>query len=186
VPDHLDVDDGLPHPAAVREATDTDDVLVLRRLPRRRRYSVDDGSSKKIGLLVDVETTGKRYGLDRIIELAAVPFEFSRDGRIFAVGECLTQLEDPGIPIPEEVTDLTGISDEDVRGRSIDPSAFESLAQSASLVVAHNAVFDRPFIEDRVPVFATLPWACSCTQVPWKRHGIRCAKLECLAHRFGF
>jgi DNA polymerase-3 subunit epsilon len=186
VPDGLDEDFGPTHPASDRQAADNGDVLVLRRLSRRARYYDDDGGAKKIGLLLDVETTGRRHGVDRIIELAAIPFEFSRDGRIFSVGDCLTQLEDPGIPIPQEITNLTGISDEDVRGRAIDPSAFEVLARPASLVIAHNAAFDRPFVEARLPLFEALPWACSCTQVPWRRYGIRCAKLECLAHRFGF
>lgn len=169
----------------ISPAVDGDGFKVLRRLTRRDRFSEDDGP-KKLGLLLDVETTGKRPDVDRIIELAAVPFEFSRDGRTFAVRPGLAQLEDPGVPIPGKITDLTGITDDDVRGRSIDPAAIESLARSASLVIAHNAAFDRPFVEARLPFFEALPWACSCAEVPWKRFGFGCAKLGCLALRLGF
>jgi DNA polymerase-3 subunit epsilon len=52
----------------------------------------------------------------------------------------------PGRPIPPEVTALTGITDAAVRGRRIDDARVAALAASASLVVAHNAAFDRPFL----------------------------------------
>ena len=79
---------------------------VIERLEQRPHYHTPDGTPTKQALFVDVETTGLGDD-DRIIQLAAVPFDFARDGRIFGVGECRSWLEDPGIPIPEEITRLT-------------------------------------------------------------------------------
>ena len=50
-----------------------------------------------------------------------------------------------------------------------------------SLVIAYNAGFDRPFLELRFGVFASLPWGCSYRDVPWKDFGHASASLEFLA-----
>jgi DNA polymerase III subunit epsilon len=46
------------------------------------------------------------------------------------------------------------------------------------LVIAHNADFDRRFLERRVPAFATKHWACSRSDIDWKAEGIRSSALE--------
>jgi DNA polymerase-3 subunit epsilon len=95
-------------------------------------------------------------------------------------------LEDPGVPIPPESTAIHGITDEMVRGQKLDEAAIERLVDGAALVIAHNAAFDRRFIEPRLPLFASLPWACSWQEVPWAELGLGVAKLEYLAYRYGF
>lgn len=156
---------------------------VARRFTPRARYADPDGTPLSRGLYVDVETTGLDTARDRIIQLAAVPFEFAGDGRVFGVGRTRMYFEDPGRRIPPEITALTGISDADVAGRRIDDARITALAWRSSLVVAHNAGFDRPMMERRLPVFRNLPWACSHREVPWADHGIRSAKLEYLLWR---
>ena len=54
------------------------------------------------------------------------------------------------------------------------------------LVIAHNARFDRGFMENRLPAFAKLPWACSVAEIDWQAQGRGSAKLEFLAHELGF
>jgi DNA polymerase-3 subunit epsilon len=53
-------------------------------------------------------------------------------------------------------------------------------------VIAHNAGFDRPFLEARLKVFENLPWACSFEQIPWSEEGFRGSKLEYLGWESGF
>lgn len=53
-------------------------------------------------------------------------------------------------------------------------------------MIAHNASFDRVFVENRFPIFATKAWACSFKQIPWSEEGIGSAKLEFLAYSGGF
>ena len=57
---------------------------------------------------------------------------------------------------------------------------------NVDLVVAHNAGVDRKFVEQRLPFFQALNWACSQTQINWKAAGVASAKLEYLASQFGF
>ena len=169
----------------VAEALDsTGAYRVTRRFRLRQRYADRDGTPTLRALFVDAETTGLDTATDSIIQLAVVPFEYAPlDGRIFAVDPPWVRLEDPGRPIPPDVTALTGISDADVAGRRIDDAAVRTVAAGASLVIAHNAGFDRPLVERRLPWFRELPWACSCVEVPWARHGIASAKLDYLLYR---
>ena len=89
-------------------------------------------------------------------------FEYGRsDGRIYRVIGSWNWLEDPEIPIPPEITRLTGITDQMVAGNRIDDDAVDGLLAEVVPVIAHHAAFDRGFLERRLPVFAHKHWACS-------------------------
>lgn len=155
---------------------------VIERLEQRTGYHRPDGTATRRAVYVDVETTG--LGDDaRIIQLAIAPFDFATDGRIFGVAPCESWLEDPGVPIPDEVSELTGLTDADVAGKRIDDARVTELLQEAVLVIAHSARFDRPKLEARLPLFAGKHWACSCDEVPWLEEGLQAKKLEWLAYR---
>lgn len=152
---------------------------VLRRFTPRDRYSEPDGEPQMRGLYVDVETTGKNHATDAIIEFCGLPFTYgARNGRVYDVGEPIAYFEDPDRPIPETVVDLTGITNEMVRGHRIDDSAVNAALESVNLVIAHNAGFDRPFLEHRLDGFSRKPWACSMGEVPWDRSGCRSKALD--------
>ncbi|MHB0950214.1 MAG: 3'-5' exonuclease [Gemmatimonadaceae bacterium] len=162
----------------------TGEYRVARRFRRRDRYADPAGRVLRTALFVDTETTGLDAVTDAIIELAIVPFTYCEgDGSICEVGPAASWLEDPGRPIPPPVTDLTGITDAMVRGQRIDEVAVAGLLAGASLVIAHNARFDRPFVERRLRGFEALPWACSVNDIPWKAHGCGSSNLEYLLHQ---
>jgi DNA polymerase-3 subunit epsilon len=161
------------------------DYRILRRLEQRENYHDPDGTPILRGVFLDVETTGLDPATDEIVELAMVPFDFASDGRIFAVHEPFSRFRDPGRPIPA-VTALTGITDAMVAGASIDAAEIEAFLGPAALVIAHNAGFDRRFMERLCGGFATLPWACSWAEVPWADEGFDGAKLAHLAAAQGF
>ena len=162
------------------------DYRVLHRFKPRNQYSEDDAENKRIGIFLDVETTGLDAQVERIIELALLPFEFTSDGRIYRVMEPFDQLEDPQKAISPEISGITGITDEMVKGQHIDDKAVNELVKDAAVVIAHNARFDRPFVEQRWEIFESKAWACSLSQVPWAQFGFESAKLEYLAYRLGF
>lgn len=159
---------------------------VQRRLEPRRTFSVSDGSATRTALFVDVETTGLDPSKDEIIELAMVPFTYGLDSRIFEIGEPFERFQEPKCPIPENITHLTGITDVMVAGQRIDPAEVSAFASGADLVIAHNAAFDRRFVERLSEVFATKPWACSMSQVDWASEGYEGTKLTYLAAGAGF
>lgn len=159
---------------------------ILRRLEPRANYHAPDDTPTRRGIFVDVETTGLDPVTDEVVEVAMVPFDFALDGRIFAVHEPFCRFRDPGRPIPAVVTALTGITDTMVAGASIEPAEIETFLGPAALVIAHNATFDRPFMERLSGAFAKLAWACSWAEVAWSDEGFDGAKLGQLAAAQGF
>ena len=164
----------------------SDQFRVLRRLSPRRTINPPDGSPTRVGLFVDVETTGLDSSSDEVIELAMVPFTFGRDGRIFDVRKPFQQLSEPSRPISKEIEDLTGLTEAHLVGQRIDLFELTEFAAQADLIIAHHAQFDRPFLERLSPVFRQKPWACSMSQIDWRRFGRESTKLEYLALKSGF
>jgi DNA polymerase-3 subunit epsilon len=81
---------------------------------------------------------------------------------------------------------LYRITDRRVASHRIDDRAVNDLLGRVVLVIAHNASFDRRFLERRLPVFATKHWACSRFDIDWKAEGIRSSALEFVAYSLGF
>lgn len=176
--------DDLEAMAATLEASG--DYRVLRRLAPRPPVPVLEDVVTRTGLFVDVETTGLDWRNDEIIELAMIPFRYGLDGRIYEIGEAFQGLRQPAGPITAQITALTGITDAMVAGKTIDVEAVAAAAAPAALVIAHNAAFDRRFLERFCAVFATKPWACSMSQVDWAAEGHEGVKLAWLAAGAGF
>jgi DNA polymerase-3 subunit epsilon len=174
------------HDAAISSLEASGDYRVLRRLVRRSSVMRYDGSSTRLGLFVDVETTGLDPDEDEIIELAMVPFVYSVDGRIFEIREPIEALQEPTKPISAAITALTGITNEMVAGKKLDLDVVSAAAAASDLILAHNAGFDRRFLERMSAVFASKPWACSMSQVDWAAEGFEGTKLGYLAMGSGF
>lgn len=154
----------------------------------REAFSDEVASEKLIkAIVLDTETTGLDPLTDKIIELGMVAFEFCpKTGQAYKVFGTFNELEDPHFPIPTESTKVHGITDEMVAGKSIKDDAVSAFIEDTRLIIAHNAKFDRQFVEARFPIFQNLSWACSHAQIPWNEEGISSSKLEFLAYRFGF
>lgn len=106
---------------------------------------------------VDVETTGTNPSRDRITEVAVVTVD--RDGSALRVSEW-SSLVNPGIPIPPEISWLTGISEPMVRSAPRFDELAERLydALEDALFVAHNARFDFGFLKSEF-ARAGVPWS---------------------------
>lgn len=163
------------------------DYRVLRRLDLAHVGAALTCAQVSQAVVLDTETTGMDSDQDKVIELALVKFEYDRGsgavGRVLAVYD---GLEEPGRPIPPESTAVHHITDAMVAGKRLDEAAIARMLDGAGVVIAHNAGFDRPFVERRLPLFASLPWACSLRDVPWDELGLGGTKLEYLAYRYGF
>ena len=161
---------------------------TLHALELPARLSDTGDATVRRALYVDCETTGLSFEHDQAIELALLPFTYALDdGRIGEVlhHEAQVHLHDPGRPLDALVTELTGLTDEDLRGRHIDVEAASALIARSSLIVARNARFDRPFFERALPATRALPWGCSQRDVRWSAHGFASAALHCLACHYG-
>jgi DNA polymerase III subunit epsilon len=153
-----------------RSLVESGDYRVTSRLEPQAEYHPPDTSPKLVAAVVDVETTGTNPDRDKIIELGICLFEYDRQtGRIYKVLGSWEWFEDPGFSIPPEITTITGITDEMVAGHRIDDRAVNDLLGRVVLVIAHNADFDRRFLEKRLPVLATKHWVCSRADIEARR-----------------
>lgn len=162
------------------------DFKVLRRLKEVAEYSPANDAPKNVAVFLDTETTGFDPSSDKVIELAMVAFEYDLQGNVYRLLRTSSQLEDPGAPLPAEIVKLTGLTDEDVAGKRISDSEVHEFLDGVRLVIAHNAAFDRPFVERRLPRFAELPWACSIADIGWRQLGFSGSSMEYLAFKHGF
>jgi DNA polymerase-3 subunit epsilon len=118
--------------------------------------------------------------------MGIVAFEYNpATAEIIRIAGRYAGFEDPGFPLSQEVKEITGITDEMVAGRAFDDEQVNALAENATLVIAHNAAFDRTFVEKRFPRFTGLSWACSMTQIDWQAERISARSLEYLLFKCG-
>jgi DNA polymerase-3 subunit alpha (Gram-positive type) len=115
-------------------------------------YFIDDGAglSGEAGedelpeefVAVDVETTGLSSYRDRLTEIGAVLVSGGQ------VKERFQSFVNPKMPIPPEITRLTGITDADVRDAPEEGEALGAFLDFAAgrPLVAHNAPFDMGFL----------------------------------------
>ena len=164
------------------------DYKVLRRLTPQHLITPELAGQKMCkGVVLDTETTGFDVENDRVIELGMLLFEFDPvSGAIHQVLEVFDELEDPGFEIPPASIAVHHITDDMVRGKRIDDARVAGFLKNVDVVIAHNASFDRPFVEARWPVFETLNWGCSIKDIDWREEGFGSAKLEYLLSTQGY
>ena len=108
----------------------------------RAIFGESDNSFRDEFVFFDIETTGLSVLNCEITEIGAVR---CKDGEVL---EEFNMLVNPGIHIPEDITELTGISDETVKDAppisEVLPKFFDFIGDS--VLVAHNASFDTGFI----------------------------------------
>mgnify|MGYP002628359358 CR=1 FL=1 len=159
---------------------------VTKRLTPIRQYPEIQGAKAKV-LIIDTETTGLTHKKDKIIELAMILVEVNLSlGKPTGKVKIYNGLEDPGIPLTEEIKAITGINDLMLRDQKIDNEKVQILLKDVDLIIAHNASFDRPFCENRLADFGKYKWGCSWADIDWKKEGHTSAKLEYLGQDMGF
>lgn len=94
---------------------------------------------------VDIETTGCRSESDKIIEIGAVKV---RNGQVV---EIFNELIDPGINIPYFITELTGITDEMVKGKDSIKEVLPRFIEFSKddILMGHNLSFDFGFLKQK-------------------------------------
>lgn len=165
---------------------DPDHTRTLRRLCVKEGATTCFPQGRlSVGVVVDVETTGKIVDQAVIIELALRRFQYDEAGAIVRIGRPFSWREDPCCALEPQITRLTGLTDADLVGKRIDDAQACRLLKSADLVIAHNAEFDRKFIERRLPDAAGLPWACTCMEIDWAEWGFEGRALGFLCMQMG-
>ncbi|MBQ7836210.1 MAG: PolC-type DNA polymerase III [Clostridia bacterium] len=137
-------------PTAMLASNGKEDFKVIYGI---EAYFVDDTARALYGncnigfddefIVFDLETTGLNPHHCKITEIGAVKV---KSGEVL---EVFNTFVDPECPIPENIVELTGITDEMVKGAPKIKEALESFFEFTGnrLLIAHNAGFDTGFIK---------------------------------------
>jgi len=163
------------------------DRRILRPVRGRNDWPrlAPEGEAVRRIAVVDTETTGLAVERHQIIELCVAIVQVNDAGRIVAVEVVRSGLIDPGHPLTAEIVDLTGLTDQDIAGRSIDEDQVAAMLASCDGVVAYNAGFDRPFVEKMIGHVA-VPWGCAMADVPWRKLGFEPGPQGYLLNQAGY
>lgn len=135
--------------AGIRKKDPDADFKILYGI---EAYFVNDGHSLIEGctgysindeiVIFDIETTGLSHKSDRITEIGAVKLKGLQEIETFQT------FVNPEMPIPAQITDITGITDSMVENAPSQEEAVKSFLEfcNGAPVVAHNADFDTSFI----------------------------------------
>lgn len=97
----------------------------------------------------DTETTGLDEKSDRIIQFSALKLNIKKEN--VTVVERYNHYFNPGFPVPEKITELTGITQEMVDGKPNDEEAYKIVSEifgKGPVVCAHNLPFDEKFVNE--------------------------------------
>lgn len=143
---------------------------------------VNLSKQNKLGLVVDVETTGLGPDSDEVIELALKLFTYrSETGEVIDIIEEDSFLREPksssALKNYNQAFKVHGIPFETVQGKSFSDMKIKTYFHRADSVFAHNASFDRSFLYRLYPEVNDLKWYCTMRGVPWKKYGFPNGKL---------
>lgn len=141
---------------------------------------------------IDVETTGLDPYKNRVIEIGAVLWDTELSLPVMLYSELVR--EEENLIIPEEITELTGITQGMLASFGLEPqqglfAKLNWMMEQADYYVAHNAAFDRGFMNAFYSRWGLAmpekPWICTVNDVAYPKR-FRSRALVALAGEHGF
>ena len=136
---------------------------------------------------IDVETTGLKKEEDEIIEIALRLLKIDKaTGSILSIEKSYESFNDSNSILDPKITLITGITKEMIKDKKIDWTIVGEIFDNSDLIVAHNARFDRGFLDRYLATSKEKIWACSHRDIDWLERGFVKNSLELLSIWHGF
>ena len=164
---------------------------VYKRVPESFTARTSNSATQYIATIIDLETTGLDASTDKIIEIGMLSFSFTCEEGILEFIDSYNGLNDPGQSISAEITAITKITNEQLRGLAIDWESVSKLLEKSDYILCHNSNFDRKFLERQTPLtiqtlICSMPFGCTMQDINWSVKGYRTRKLKDLNLQLGF
>lgn len=162
-----------------------------RVIPEQVPQKITQRTDHQVLTIIDLETTGLDFKDDKIIEIGAISVDFNLEDGIVGLRSQYTAVQDPCAPLSEEIIKITGLTDDDLQGKSIDWRKVNDILDQSDYIVCHNSSFDRKFLESATPAFVqnkiqNMLFGCTLNGINWKKRGFVSAKLVDLNARLKF
>lgn len=166
----------------IEQMAETADLHVMRGMSHMKIMDPERSQNALTAIVLDTETTGLDSEKDKVMQLSMLKVLYDDDGIVGITDDFFDQFQDPGEPLDPKIVRLTGITDEMLKGQRINLEEAAEFMKDASLFIAHNAAFDRKFVEKSFPSlgFDKVDWACSIRDVDWDSRVTGSGKLELL------
>ena len=169
-----------------------DGIVTLAKLMQLDAPDREPEKGDVPAVILDVETTGLNVEKGEVIQIALRPFFVSpTTGEISGVKKNIAFLQEPTFPLDPVITEITGFTDDDLKGHEIPWDKISNILSKCQFVICHNASFDRQWVEAALRkggqvVPTDIIWCCSMSQVNWNTICRASKALEVLCAWHGF
>ena len=136
---------------------------------------------------LDTETTGLKKDSDQIIEIALRLLKIDKaTGEILSFENSYESFNDVDTVLDSNITLITGITNAMIKDKIIDWSVVGEIFENSDIIIAHNARFDRGFLDRYLTLSKEKVWACTHKDIDWLQRGFVKTSLELLSIWHGF
>ena len=136
---------------------------------------------------LDTETTGLKKDSDQIIEIALRLLKIDKTtGEILSIENSYESFNDVDTVLDSNITLITGITNAMIKDKIIDWSVVGEIFENSDIIIAHNARFDRGFLDRYLTLSKEKVWACTHKDIDWLQRGFVKTSLELLSIWHGF
>lgn len=166
------------------------DFSVCKRIQNVFPF-IDPDEPYSIASIIDLETSGLDASEKEIIEIAIVSFAYSKSKGILGIVGTYESLNEPKVALSSEITHITGITNEQLRGQVIEWERVHEIIDRSKYIICHNAKFDGAFLAQQTPELIqnkvrTIPFACTLEDINWFARGYDPRKLDYLNFKLGY
>lgn len=158
------------------------DIILKKLSPGMITLSEKDNEEYIVSFL-DLECNGLHSGTDEIIEVGIKQALVNSKGEITEFVKEISQLQEPLDELKKKVINITGLTKEKLKDQKVDWEAVKETLLESDYIVAHNASYDRNFIEAKIGETSAI-WGCTMTQINWTEKGFSSFSLQnlCISH----
>lgn len=142
--------------------------IDLREYFRAHHVFKEGARENRKIVFIDTETTGLDPQKDELLSASFVECSYDAfDLSLVSLDRVTEEFREPSRPIPPKISALTGLTNDNLRGKKFNDQRIYAAIKDADYLIAHNADFDRTFLNAYDPIFNLHKWKCTLKDIEW-------------------